>query len=447
MDFSAIKDLYIGSTPVQSAWLNGSKVWGRKPAVDEQSIRDAIVLWYDLKKQGATNESMATTPTLIDHSGNGHDATCYNFAWTEESGISTTEYPGALVSDGVDDYCLVEGLPLLTKEQGYTVVAKRKYLAGIQQSCLASKRNSISQNGAFVFELQSVDWRRVDSFGYQNNIVQLEESDISYQTSKSYNEKAINVGEESDNNVLRLLNLRDNYFANVALYSFLLFNRDLTTEEIEWVKTNLIELDKSLVDAWIFSGLRNEDAPDSIVGEKGIELKCYNFAWNEEGSGFKDGAMWFDGVDDCLKVENIFKEPLTDFTIICRREILKYRQWSIFIRDTGTYPTSRSAFFFGYLDMPTYPVPNEGVNSFSSINILDIDTAERVSYMTPTNYNGMAISRGTINSECHDLTINPDGNVACKIKYFALYNKSLTEEQIQSEIEKLEKIWSNRLKR
>ena len=204
-------------------------------------------------------------------------------------------------------------------------------------------------------------------------------------------------------------------------------------------------LDPSLVDAWIFSGLRNEDAPDSIVGEKGIPLTCHNFAWNEQGSGFKDGAMWFDGVDDYLKSKNIFKEPLTDFTVICRREILKYRQWSIFARDSGTYPTSVSAFFFGYLDMPSYPPTGEAVNSFSTINVLDIDTAESVSYMTPTNYNGMEINRGTRNSECHDLTITPDGKVACKIKYFALYNKSLTEEQIQSEIEKLEKIWSNRL--
>ena len=244
MDFSAIKDLYIGSTPVQSAWLNGSKVWGRKPAVDEQSIRDAMILWYDLKKQGATNESMAENPVLRDLSGNGHDATCYNFAWTEESGISTTNYPYALVSDGVDDYCLVEGLPLLNKEQGYTVVAKRRYLTGIRESCLASKRNSPVTNGAFVFELQLVDSRRVDSFGDRNIIVQLEESDISYQTSKSYNGKAISVGDALDNNVLRLLNLRDNYLANVALYSFLLFNRDLSTDEIEWVKTNLIELEQ-----------------------------------------------------------------------------------------------------------------------------------------------------------------------------------------------------------
>lgn len=210
------------------------------------------------------------------------------------------------------------------------------------------------------------------------------------------------------------------------------------------IKEENNQLDESLVDAWIFSGLRNEDAPDSIVGEKGIPLTCHNFAWNEEGSGFKDGTLWFDGVDDYLINKNIFKEPLTDFTVICRREMLKYRQWTIFARDSGTYPTSVSAFYFEYLGMATYPV-GKGVNSFGTITNLDIDTAESVSYMTPTNYNGMTISRGTRNSECKGLTIVPDGWAACKIKYFALYNKSLTEEQIQSEIEKLEKIWSNRL--
>ena len=46
-----------------------------------------MILWYDLKKQGATNESMAENPVLRDLSGNGHDATCYNFAWAGMSGI------------------------------------------------------------------------------------------------------------------------------------------------------------------------------------------------------------------------------------------------------------------------------------------------------------------------------------------------------------------------
>lgn len=56
-------------------------------ATMEDKIMDSMVLWYDLAKQGATNESMAADPRIIDHSGNGHHATCYNFAWSGMSGI------------------------------------------------------------------------------------------------------------------------------------------------------------------------------------------------------------------------------------------------------------------------------------------------------------------------------------------------------------------------
>lgn len=84
---------------------------------------DSIILWYDIKRQGATNENMAENPVLRDLSGNGHDATCYNFAWTEQSGISTTAYPNTLVSDGVDDYAQVTGLPILT---GYHLLSKEE---------------------------------------------------------------------------------------------------------------------------------------------------------------------------------------------------------------------------------------------------------------------------------------------------------------------------------
>ena len=55
MDFSAIKDLYIGSTPAQSAWLNGSKVWGRNPAVLENqppSI-DTAALYEEVNESNA----------------------------------------------------------------------------------------------------------------------------------------------------------------------------------------------------------------------------------------------------------------------------------------------------------------------------------------------------------------------------------------------------------
>ena len=356
MDFSAINDLYIGSTPVQSAWLNGSKVWGRKPAVDEQSIRDAMILWYDLKKQGATNESMATTPTLIDHSGNGHDATCYNFAWSGMSGVGGYEvsnfiekdtsimpekgevissnllrintlkpggagigywnvgtltfniklrvegltndqtlymcqynsnqynkqqlynginelsfdfstnpnpfnnnytyatfvsdttadcditvellpqYPHALVSDGVDDYCLVEGLPLLNKEDGYTVIAKRKWLNDTGVFCSKTTNQDI---GAFIVENNASTGVYSRSFGYPTKIDPIQ-TDVIYQTSNKYNEKNIIVGDAQDTDNMLFFLLHNIYLKSV-LYSLLLFDRDLSTDEIEWVKTNLIE--------------------------------------------------------------------------------------------------------------------------------------------------------------------------------------------------------------
>lgn len=346
-------------------------------------VKRNLVLWYDIKRQGATNESMSQNPILKDLSGHGHDATCYNFAWSGMSGIggfvydesnlnrgfsniiisgnkatftgdvqttggalyvfgvritgevgetlnikvpsfkvkieglpegkrlnvnlergtdsggtpsytfltylqnginevpevditlvpNTEEdycyclplritsrdeligesligvtieilplYPNALVSDGVDDYCRVDGLPILTD---YTVIAKRKRLdidLG-NRGALASKRfGGGSTDGAFAFEFSSADNVTLAiSFGTFNGI-NFEKTDISYQTKNYYNGVNIQSGNHLDTNHLTLFSIReDSGCAQAALYSFVLFNRTLTDEEIEWVKKSLIE--------------------------------------------------------------------------------------------------------------------------------------------------------------------------------------------------------------
>lgn len=323
--------------------------------IDKQSIKDSIVLWYDLKRQGATNESMQANPKLLDLSGNGHDATCYNFAWSEMSGIggyitnfskwgnnsnggtvrdisdtkfviaSTTgvvnsnilytnnvisssfkikvsniidgdiivrirgevddmltitedgeyeiapsstglniassterescnitiellpEYPNALVSDGVDDYAMVDGLPLLNKEDGYTVIGKRKILRTDIGNYVAGKGITQYPEGAFHFE--GVRANDTYSFGRYTGIT-ITTDDISYQTSTSYNGiKDIIAGNYTDNDTLTLFKYRKSVDVSnsvIALFSFILFNRDLTPDEINWVKTNLIEGDTEL---------------------------------------------------------------------------------------------------------------------------------------------------------------------------------------------------------
>ena len=325
-----------------------------------KNIMDSMILWYDLKRQGATNESMAQTPVLRDLSGNGHDATCYNFAWSGISGvggfsygkgywrktepegnrgyvyifsttypstgnrpefsftvkgitdlynqdnsqylslkayyqsgntanivmehkitqdghysfrtdnlenftywslgkngygnnstklipfdievIEDTLYPHALVSDGVDDYAQVTGLPILTD---YTIVAKRTDLSVIPDTVLASKRKqgvgTVDVSGAFQLERHFASNWTAFNFGSQNTINKSTD-DIIYQTKSNYCGQNLSIGTAQDSDTMTLFKWSElsTVCANIALYSIMLFNRTLTAEEIEWVKTNLI---------------------------------------------------------------------------------------------------------------------------------------------------------------------------------------------------------------
>lgn len=357
MDISKADDIHIGSVPVQSAWLGGRKVWDRT----ERKIMRSMVCWYDISRQGCTNEAMAQNPVLKDLSGNGNDMTCYNFAWSyggmsgiggykvgvgfmafmgtehasavnnveerdkqrvtiavrsdgaavyngghehyigetmgfriagipeggrvqiNSTNIATAysdgdlyfiyerdvnnsftiytygcagstitidvipEYPGALVSDGVDDRCFVEGLPTLTD---YTVVARRLY-SGFEQTgnvnaSLASKREAAaSEDGAFQFERFSGENIKTFNFGTWLDIKEAIDGSpsVSWQTAGSYNGDALAKGVEADTQSLSLFCLRKGNTANTlkaALYSLILFDRTLTDAEIDWVKANLV---------------------------------------------------------------------------------------------------------------------------------------------------------------------------------------------------------------
>ena len=352
-----------------------------------EAIRKSCVLWYDPERQGCTNERMAANPVLKDLSGNGHDATCYNFAWSGMSGIggyafilknsyqsenirnyctypssnsmevdttsasegivggwlsllndgvgeevipeftakvtnyaedsielsyyrsidstgnreqvkkiipgnTTTnwnidacveldegytaqigfyignipigthfkieiqpKYPNALVSDGVDDYAQVAGLPLLTKERGFTVIARRHWISDINSKSqgLVSKATDVSfADGAFCFECVegsgSAPFNRtfatINPRAGANYIDEFISGDFSYMTSKKYNSVEFkNVGDGIDTDALAIFRLTttvNKFYSSIALYSLLLFDRDLASGEIDWVKTNIL---------------------------------------------------------------------------------------------------------------------------------------------------------------------------------------------------------------
>lgn len=330
-------------------------------------VMSSMVLWYDIKRQGCTNENMAANPVLKDLSGNGHDATCYNFAWSGMSGIGgiyweiqpksndtdngqyqcdiivnnntvtytfnvthygngqyywmpyyvrslgipktkakvkcnndtvihyrywdgtkriddvistynevitlpegivlendsnrdgffvndvtegtvitiefIPEYPNALVSDGVNDYVLTTNTPTLTD---YTIIVNREYISYVLNSCIASKRNitlsvPTDNTGAFQLERLTDKGNCEYSFG-GSNFIERSSENIVYQTKNSYNGTSINSGTAADYTDLCLFKFGStaSIAANVALYSIILFDRTLTTDEINWVKTNLM---------------------------------------------------------------------------------------------------------------------------------------------------------------------------------------------------------------
>ena len=242
-----IDSLYLGSKLIKEAYIGSKKVWPDEISIPS-AIKDSMVLWYDIKRQGCTNESMANNPVLTDLSGNGYDATCYNFAWTTESGITEDN---ALVSDGVDDYVRVSGLPVMTSDSGYTVISKRQWKdASIENTkvFITKRLARDTMDGAFTVEKisSSSGSSQIVSFGSVITISDItEEIETIYQTSVSYNGvTTFTPSSAEDTDTLGIFNSGYNTtseFSSVALYSLLLFDRDLTTEEIEWVINNLID--------------------------------------------------------------------------------------------------------------------------------------------------------------------------------------------------------------
>lgn len=196
----------------------------------------------------------------------------------------------------------------------------------------------------------------------------------------------------------------------------------------------------SLVDAWFMSGLSNNDKPSSIRGVKGNEVVLKNFAFTSEsgfGEGNYEGALVFDGVDDYGICTGL--PILDDYTVICKREIINKETGSVASKRTSSSQWN-GAFIFER---------NSQLTSFGQNNYRTIQQ-NNVSYMTTTSYNGDTISRGAL-QDTEYLILGADGfnidlnrahgfgNLA--IYYFALYDKSLTPEEIEEEKVKLENYW------
>lgn len=218
----------------------------------ETKVKKALILCYNIKKQGATNENMASNPYLIDLSGNGHNAIVNNLDWTEECGIDMTTHPYSLViakgegnGESKDKLrnIFAEGLPLI---DDYTIIVNREtdssqygktgfpcYKGGIV--------GGSGGNQVFGFEEHGLATIGSSSFGLPT-VTSLRSSGYSYQTKNSYNGTYISSGKAVDViGDFKVCFHTNMYNYKCIMYSMALFNRSLTKEEIDWAINNILE--------------------------------------------------------------------------------------------------------------------------------------------------------------------------------------------------------------
>lgn len=298
---------------------------------------DIKASYYDMNKDGVyTLPKSVISPNIKNDDWKGFtiSKTVENIDLTIEL---LPEYPDALVFDGVDDYGINEDMPILTD---YTLIINRKYINTNKSTCLISKSAVIGQ-GAFIMEMMDIGNNTIYSFG-QLNFLPLYNDNISYLTSNKYNSIDINKGTVNDTSAIALGTIRPNdnmrRFFNGAFYSAYLFNRSLTEQEIKSFIRKHIDPEYLLPSEiptpdcyYDFSKGSNDDADRNTIKDlsgNGNNAVAHNFAWNND-SGYKDGALYFDGVDDYVDIgisqyKTIFMlmiVPINENVIYCSKYI------------------------------------------------------------------------------------------------------------------------------
>lgn len=284
------------------------------------------------------DNNAADRNVLKDLSGCGNDITLNGFAWTEQSGYNKSDYKGALVLDGVDDYGLCDTFPVLNKEDGFTIIALRKWIGDYSpnKAFLANCNTwSSTPDGAFCME---VNGGRCNVFGTANSVASsttFPNNFCVYMTDETYNgEKALTAGTQPATSTLTLGAIMTGgyptWFSNIALYALEIYSRRLSEDEINRVKDRLMEeylretncLDGlEYVAEWQTYGKTNTDEDRNVLKDlsgNGHDITLYNFDYTEQ-SGYNTadykGALVTDGVDDYGRTNGINDEV---GTMICR---------------------------------------------------------------------------------------------------------------------------------
>lgn len=245
------------------------------------------------------NKSNETDRQITDISGNGNDLTPYNFAWTRESGWNQ----GGICSDGIDDYLIyneelsIENILIITSEFENNSGGV-KYVLGFRSDnnngglCLTAKNRMVSANRYLASSPNNVLPEPLNYLLLTNNV-------------------------SNYSSGISLLTFFATYYycSNGTLHEVILFEDYLTDSEYDnnlkvAKQRNGVDGDINIIPEpevyYDFSLYNNTDFPttiENLASDKSKTLQLFNFAGTEE-SGFFEGALVSDGVDDYAIIQN-----------------------------------------------------------------------------------------------------------------------------------------------
>lgn len=215
------------------------------------------------------------------------------------------DYPGALVSDGADDYgrCIKDfALP-----DDYTVVALRKIINSNNQGFVSTG----STQGAFIYE-PTADNSGTNAWSYgKATYIHGMPALFSYQTKTSYNGQSISFGSSEDTEDDQLVLFTHNHggYNEAALYDLRIYDHSLTSEELQTVQDEMMsDYEKftgggidgvTYVADWDAKGRSNDEEEtmrsqwtDKVNG-KVINLSNFSFSEMSGWGGFRfDWSGW-----------------------------------------------------------------------------------------------------------------------------------------------------------
>lgn len=417
-----LEDLPAPQTSDNETWFGTPSALVKPYMMCECKVKKALKYQGDISAWWyfGGNKSNETDRQITDISGNGNDLTPYNFAWTRESGWNQ----GSIHSDGIDDN-LISNIKnfksgLFITSDVWNSKSYIQYIIGVvigkyNGGVIVSSTNLIGNANAYVtVEPNNVPSEPINIFLQKNN-----------------------VSDQIDK--FRLFCFPDctSNYSTGNLHEYILFSTELTDDQILNNKKlitqrNGVDGDINIIPEpevyYDFSLYNNTDFPttiENLATDKSKVLQLFNFAGTEE-SGFFEGALISDGVDDYAVIQNdaegfrtVFMEaiPMSAGTMLYNQRIHGYIEepFAIYLQSNSIAYNARNPGGITYIN----GVLNESILVQDLLNNKHIITIVNDS-LGGTQYLFSGV-KGTLSSKA-------------KTFKFIGFKEALTAEQIQEVI-------------